>query len=190
MFDPYLLERNITPRTIRQAVKSGDYSRALVTAFKLNEAKIIREVFEQIPSPDITLLAKELALIFLPKVLNFLGEELEQTRHFAYYLKWILAIFSHHSRYIKDNANDFMPVLNLLVKNMTRMSEDLGKVCDFNKFTIKYLLQVVKRRAEAGDRDKDMELEDSETEEDDEGQEEEEDCDMEELQAKWSDDDE
>ena len=190
VFDPYLLERNITPRTIRQAVKSGDYSRALVTAFKLNEAKIIREVFEQIPSPDITLLAKELALIFLPKVLNFLGEELEQTRHFAYYLKWILAIFSHHSRYIKDNANDFMPVLNLLVKNMTRMSEDLGKVCDFNKFTIKYLLQVAKKRAEAGDRDKDMELEDSETEEDDEGQEEEEDCDMEELQAKWSDDDE
>jgi periodic tryptophan protein 2 len=191
VFDPYLLERNITPRTIRQAVKAGDYSRAIVTAFKLSEAKVIREVFEQIPSSDIPLLTKEIPLLFLPKILNFLGEELEQTRHFGYYLKWILAILTHHSRFIKDNSNEYMPVLNLLVKNMTRMSEDLGKVCDFNKFTIKYLLQVAKRRAETENEEDGMEVGDSDQEQDEgDGTDMEEDCDMEELQAKWSDDDE
>ena len=187
VFDPYLLETKITPRTIRQAVKKGAYSRALVTAFKLNEPKIIREVFEQIPSPDIGLLAQEVSLLFLPKMLNFLGEELEQTRHFDYYVRWVLALLNHNGRYIKDNCLDFMPVLNLLVKNLARKSEDLGKVCDFNKFTIKYLLQVAKRKAEAGDRNISLRLEDSDSEEEEEHMGDGEDIEMEELQAKWSD---
>jgi periodic tryptophan protein 2 len=193
VFDPYLLEMKITPRSIRQAVKAGAYSRALVTAFKLNEPKIIREVFEHIPSQDIVLLAQEVSLLFLPKMLNFLGEEMEQTRHFEYYLKWVLALLSQHGRYIKDNSTEFMPVLNLLVKNVSRKSEDLGKVCDFNKFSLRYLLQVAKRKAEVGGAggDRDMETEDSHSEEEDNDEvgDQNDDVDMEELQAKWSDND-
>jgi periodic tryptophan protein 2 len=192
VFDPYQLETKITPRTIRQAVKTGAYSQALVTAFKLNEPKIIREVFEQIPSQDISLLAQQVSLVFLPKILNFLGEELEETRHFEYYLKWVLALFTHHGRFVKEHATDYMPVLNLLVKNLTRKSEDLGKVCDFNRFTLKYQLQVARRKAEVG-KNSAMELgeeEDSDDDNDDGDDDgEADDCEMEELQAKWSDED-
>ena len=186
VFDPFLLDTKITPRSIRADLQKEDFSKALLASFKLNEKKLIREVFEQIPASDITLLTKELPILFLEKILNFIGEEFEETRHLDFYAKWSKAILLTHGTYIKDNSVQFMPTLNLMVKNISSKSEDLGKVCDHNKFSIKYLLQMGLRKEALtevdGEEGEEMEAEAVQEEEED-------DEDMSELQAKWSDDD-
>ena len=84
-------------------------------------------------------------------------------------------------------------MLNHLIKSLTRKSEDLGKVCEHNKYTISYLksLSKTKRQKALSSEEEDMEIEDEDGEtivrevsadSDDE--------DMTELAAKWSDGDE
>ena len=36
----------------------------------------------------------------------------------------------------------FLPLLNLFIKNISIKSEDLSKVCDNNKYTMRYLIQL------------------------------------------------
>lgn len=184
VFDPFLLETKITPQSIRKDLRAHEYSKAIIAAFKLNEKGLIREVFESVPVSDIALLTTTIPMLFLHKILNFVGEEFEETRHIDFYLKWCQAILLQHGTYIKDNSNDFTPILNLLVKNISRKSEDLGKVCDHNKFAIKYLLKVGEKKLAAEstmDVDKEDENLATEGHSDD-------DTDMEELKSKWSDD--
>ena len=185
VFDPFLLETKITPQSIRKSLSNKLYGKAIIAAFKLNEKGLIREVFEQIPVSNISLLTKETPILFLQKILNFIGEELEETRHLDFYLKWAKSILLQHSSFIKENSDEYLPILNLLVKNISQKSEDLGKVCDHNKFSIKYLLRVGEKKEEEEEKLGDMEVE----EEEEEGDNEDEDIDMSELKSKWSDED-
>ncbi len=183
VFDPFLLETKITPVSIRKDIQRKEFGKSLVAAFKLNEKSLIREVFEQIPVSDVSLLVTEMPILFITQLLNYIGEEMEETKHLEFYLKWCQSILLQHGSYIKDNSNEFMPILNLMVKNISQKSNNLGQVCDHNKFTIKYLLRVGEK--------KDSEEEEKPEEEDavEEVEDEEEDVDMEGLTSKWSDDD-
>ena len=49
VFDPYLLEMDVTPSGVRAAKDKGDHSDALMLAFRLNEQALIQEVLESIP---------------------------------------------------------------------------------------------------------------------------------------------
>ncbi len=53
LFDPFELEMEITPKFARSLVRSEDYGTALVTALRLNEPDLIREVIEQIPPEQV-----------------------------------------------------------------------------------------------------------------------------------------
>merc|ERR1711915_1138762 len=119
--------------------------------------------------------------------MNFIGEELEETRHIEYYLLWCKSVLLQHGAHIKANSNDFMPILNLLVKNISTKSENLAKICDHNKYTLKYLLTVGSKKDSATDA---SEMECAGEQNDCDREDEEEDVDMSELQSKWSDDDE
>ena len=48
VFDPFELNVDITPATIRAAVKREDYGAALVMSLRLNETDLVREVVEQV----------------------------------------------------------------------------------------------------------------------------------------------
>merc|ERR1711868_358768 len=87
-------------------------------------------------------------------------------------------------------SKQFTPVLNILIKNLTRKSEELSKICDYNKYTMKYLIGLNDTRKDGDqDEDSDEEMETDgivkEVTHDDDSDE-----DMEELAAKWTDDDE
>ena len=52
MFDPYDLDPDVTPATIREVSSRGEHARALVLSFRLNEKELIREVVESIKPQD------------------------------------------------------------------------------------------------------------------------------------------
>ena len=52
VFDPYDLEMDITPSSVRKTLEKKEYSSSLMLAFRLNEKDLIQEVIESIPVSD------------------------------------------------------------------------------------------------------------------------------------------
>jgi len=189
-FDPFLLDTNITPQSIRASIESGAFSKSLIDAFKLNEKPLVRESIEQIPVKDIDLIVKQWPIMFLKRLMNHIALEMENSKHLEFYIKWSKSIFLQHGTYIKDNCKDLMPVLNLLIKNVGRKSEDLSKVCEHNKYTVKYLLNVGRKNDALNIQDEFMELDEAGDEESEEESDDESEIDMMTgLQSNWNNDD-
>merc|ERR1711971_667542 len=93
-------------------------------------------------------------------LLTFIAEESESSRHIQFYLKWTKSLLYSHGSYLKSESKKFTPVLNLLIKGLTRKSDDLSKVCDYNKYTVEYLIAQSERNSEdmPEESDEDMEV--------------------------------
>jgi len=193
VFDPYELQIEITPQHIRRTMRGGELGKALVMALRLNEKDVVREVVEQVPVGNVELLVKDAPEKYIPRILEFVAEEFEETRHIEFYLKWTLFILSQHGRFLKEKCTDFMPVFNLLLKNLMRKKDNLGKVCDNNKYAIKYLMALEETRERSGTGEEDLDESEDEIHSagvaEDMDVDEQNDSDLEELQAKWTDDD-
>lgn len=48
VFDPFDLDIDITPSSVKKTLAKGEYSTALMLAFRLNEKDVIQEVLENI----------------------------------------------------------------------------------------------------------------------------------------------
>merc|ERR1711935_706491 len=159
-------------------------------ALKLGERPLVRQVLENVPYTDIPLLARQVSIKQLPNLLQVVAEESESSRHLEFYLIWFKSLLANHGTYLKSESKQFLSLFNLLIKNITQKSEDLRKVCDNNKYTVKYIIALSESRRKI--------QEEGETamEEDDGGDkvieavsDSDSDVDMSELTAKWSDDD-
>lgn len=140
VFDPFELEQDITPATIRAALNAKDYAKALTMALRLNEVRITTEVVEKIPFESIELVSRYLPQIYVEKVLGFLGVQLESTTHIEYYMTWITTLLKQHGEPLKERSGTVMATLRTLLKNITLRHKELARVCDHNKYLIQYLL--------------------------------------------------
>lgn len=158
-------------------------------SLKLAEKHLIRQCVESVPHDHISLISKQLNLSYLPSLLTFVAEESETSRHIQFYLIWTKSLLYSHGSYLKSESKQVMPVLNLLIKNLTRKSEDLSRICDYNKYSIKYLIGLKDMTSKDSnvDGEEDMEV-DGEVR--DVTNQSDSDEDMTELAAKWTDDDE
>lgn len=142
MFDPIDLDIDITPTTIFETLSQAQYTKALVMSFKLNELDIIKKVFENIPIKQIQLVAQGFPLLYVKKLLEFLGSYLEDTPHIEFVLTWSMHLFNYHGRHLKDNPTSFVGVLRTLMKNTQRLNSDIGKMCNENLYTLEYFSAV------------------------------------------------
>ena len=79
-----------------------------------------------------------------------------------------------------------------MIKNLSGKFDDLSKICDFNKYTMKYLVGVSRTRGDSNigeEESEDKQLDVSEGQTKEISQLDSDDEDMEELAAKWVDDD-
>ncbi|GAB1865194.1 Periodic tryptophan protein 2-like protein [Camponotus japonicus] len=140
MFDPFQLELGITPDTVKETLDKHDYTKALMMALKLNEKLLTQQVIEAIPYKEIELTTTGMPDIYVEKLLKFIASELESTRHIHFYLLWIETILTKHGSRINTALQ--MPVLLMLHKNMQKKYDDLSRICDFNQYTISYILKI------------------------------------------------
>ncbi|CAK9825038.1 Periodic tryptophan protein 2 homolog [Anthophora retusa] len=140
VFDPFQLELDITPETVKKTLNEKEYAKALMMALRLNEQLLIKCVVENISISDINLTVTNLSPIYVEKLLKFIALELEYTRHVHFYLLWIETILTKHGS--KINSALQMPILLVLQKNMQKKYDDLSKICDFNQYTMSYLKMV------------------------------------------------
>ena len=193
VFNPLNITTDITPRNIRADLKGKNYLKALVSSLRLGENYLIRECVEKVPHASIPLISQQISFTYLPLLLAFIAEETQVSRHIQFYLSWTRSLLYNHGNHLKTESKQFTPVLNLMIRNLSGKFDDLSKICDFNKYTMKYLIGVSRSRGEnvgeeESDKEKELDLcegqakEISQLDSDD-------DEDMGELAAKWVDED-
>ena len=148
-FDPFDLEIEIPPATIRHAAGQEQLLKALVMAIKLGERNLLVEVLEQrIPPALIQRISADFPLVYLKKLLTFLSDRLEATPHVEFYLTWILNLFRSHSKYLRLNSPDFLPVFRNLHKNANTLFANLRGICDYNQYSISFLDSMFRLKAD------------------------------------------
>lgn len=139
IFEPFDLSEDITPKTIRATLRSKDYNRAFTMALKLNELKLIREVYESIPLDSIPIVVQTLAPTFIERVLSFVVSQVETSPHIEFNLKWIVSMLYEHGSYFQKRTPSTVMILRSVQKAVGRKFEDLSKLCQHNRYMLQYL---------------------------------------------------
>jgi periodic tryptophan protein 2 len=141
LFDPIDLDLAVTPAsTLHVLQKEKDYLKALVMAFRLNEAPLIRQVFEGIPHNNISLVVEELPVVYVPRLLRFVGMQTEDSPHLEFCLLWVQAILNSHGQWVRENRATVDAELRTVSRAVGRIRDELRRLADENCFTIDYLL--------------------------------------------------
>ncbi|CAH1981259.1 unnamed protein product [Acanthoscelides obtectus] len=137
VFDPWQLRIGITPEAVRNATREGNHIEALAMAMKLNEAALIQETIEKIPVKDIELVILDLTEDYIKRLILIISGFIDNSRHLEYYICWAQQILTLHLP--KINVQQNLPALLSLEKSMIRKYEQLSKICDHNKYTLRYI---------------------------------------------------
>ena len=159
------MSEDITPKSIVAMLKSKDFSRALIMSLKLNESKLIRQVYETIPPESIALVVQTIASSYVERVLSFVVGQMDTSPHIEFHLKWIEAVLYQHSAVLQSRSPPVVSVLRSIQKTVGRKFEDISKICQFNRYTVQYILSMGglyrKRAADVAqidDSDEEMEM--------------------------------
>ncbi|KAJ5573749.1 uncharacterized protein N7459_008176 [Penicillium hispanicum] len=153
VFDPFDLDITITPSTILATLEAAQkaaqsntvdeentFLKALIMAFRLNESKLMRAVYEAIPPSDIPHVVRAVPTVYLPRLLRFVAHAAEETPHLEFNLMWIESMFRSHGRYFKDNSGTFAPELRAVQRAIDDIRENLKRLTEKNLYDLNYLL--------------------------------------------------
>lgn len=139
VFDPFDLDLDITPQSTLEVVKEKDFLTALVMAFRLNEPAVTHQVYESIPVRDISIVVQSLPLVYVSKLLGFIGDSALKTVHVEFHLLWVRAILSAHGKYINANKAQFGTCMRVISAFLNRVMKDVAKTSAKNSCSVEFL---------------------------------------------------
>uniref|UniRef100_A0A8C9TWP7 PWP2 small subunit processome component n=1 Tax=Scleropages formosus TaxID=113540 RepID=A0A8C9TWP7_SCLFO len=146
VFDPFDLDLDVTPSSVRRQVREAAWAAAIVLAFRLNESALTREVLEAVPHEQIEVVCSSLPDVYVEKLLSFVATELEKSSHLQFYLTWAQRLLTLHGQKLKNRSGAILPTIQALQKSIQRHFEDLSKLCDWNIYTIRYAEALSRQR--------------------------------------------
>ncbi|KAG6265579.1 hypothetical protein E4U49_000871 [Claviceps purpurea] len=147
-FDPFDLNMEITPASTLNVLESErDFLKALVMAFRLNEAGLIKRVFQAIPSPDIALTVGNLPTVYVSRLLRFVAAQTEESPHMEFCLLWIKALIDKHGVWLTANRSKVDVELRIVSRAVARMRDEIRRLADENVYMVDYLLGQADKKA-------------------------------------------
>lgn len=134
------MSEEITPASIKATLKSKDYSKALVMALRLNEAKLTREVYESTPPNSLTIVVQTVTPKYVERFLSFIVSQIDSSPHIEFHLKWIEAILYEHGSLLQKRTPATVSVLRSVQKAICRKYEDISKICQYNRYTLQFAI--------------------------------------------------
>lgn len=150
-FDPFELDIEITRASTLKAADGGQYLRALIMGFRLNEINLLKRVFEAIPLTEVGRLVKELPTVYLARLIRFVAQTTDASPHLERNLRWIVALLSTHGAYLKENMPAFSQELRVAQKAIGTLQVDLARIADENVYHLDYVLNQSASKVEAPD---------------------------------------
>jgi len=140
-FDPFDLNMEITPAsTLAVLENEKDYLKALVMAFRLNEAGLIKRVFQAIPYPNIPLVVEQFPIVYVARLLRFVAAQTEDSPHIEFCMLWIKALVDKHGSWLTVNRAKVDIELRIVARAVARMQNEIRRLADENTYTVDYLL--------------------------------------------------
>ncbi|EJC97788.1 WD repeat protein [Fomitiporia mediterranea MF3/22] len=159
-FDPFDLDIDLTPEAVVQTVKGGEYLKALVCAFRLNESYLLNFSYEAVPRADISLVTRQLPVVYLEKMLRSVAGRLDpssssvasdssssmRSPHLEFDLLWARSLLFAHGRYLRDHSMEYASVFRALWKGLVDAEQSIARLCDENSATLAFLIDQGKAR--------------------------------------------
>jgi periodic tryptophan protein 2 len=140
-FDPFDLNLEITPAsTIAVLEQERDYLKALVMGFRLNEAGLIKRVFQAVPPPDVSLIVADLPTVYVSRLLRFVAAQTEESPHIEFCLLWIKALVDKHGAWLTANRGKMDIELRAVSRAVSKMRDEIRRLADENVYMVDYLL--------------------------------------------------
>uniref|UniRef100_A0A1B0FLN1 Small-subunit processome Utp12 domain-containing protein n=1 Tax=Glossina morsitans morsitans TaxID=37546 RepID=A0A1B0FLN1_GLOMM len=131
VFDPFNLSLEVTPKAVKDAVKNGEYSKALIMALKLNETNLITFSLESIPFPDVQLVISDMPNEYAHRLLPIIARLLQTSPHIEFYLEWACKLLLTFGN--KDGVFQHSSLL-ALHESLSQKYEALHKILDAQTF--------------------------------------------------------
>ncbi|KAK7893540.1 hypothetical protein WMY93_022692 [Mugilogobius chulae] len=129
VFDPYDLDLDVTPDSIRKQLRLKEWTSAIVLAFRLNEKSLKQEVIETVPHDQIGVVCGSLPNIYVEKLLGFIASCLEKSGHLQFFMSWAQTLLMLHGQKLKNRSGAILPTLQALQKAIQRHYDSLSKLC-------------------------------------------------------------
>ncbi|ORY71589.1 WD40-repeat-containing domain protein [Pseudomassariella vexata] len=140
-FDPFDLNMEITPASTLAVLQGEkDYLKALVMTFRLNEAGLIKRVFQAIPYTEIPLVVEHFPTVYVSRLLRFVAAQTEDSPHIEFCLLWIKNLMDKHGKWLTANRSKVDIELRIVARAITKMRDDIRKLADENIYMVDYLL--------------------------------------------------
>ncbi|KAF4838082.1 Periodic tryptophan protein 2-like protein [Colletotrichum tropicale] len=150
-FDPFDLNMEITPAsTLAVLENEKDYLKALVMAFRLNEAGLIKRVFLSIPHSDIALVVEDTPIVYVPRLLRFVAAQTEETPHIEFCLLWVKALVDKHGAWLTQHRGKVDVELRVVSRAVARMRDEIRRLADDNVYMVDYLLGQASEKETSG----------------------------------------
>jgi periodic tryptophan protein 2 len=142
-FDPFDLDIDVTPQNIRAllAEKEPEYLKALVMAFRLNDKPLLRQAYEAVRFETVTLLVRELPRVYLGRLLMLIAQQMENSPHLEFALRWLGEVLSFHGRYLKERHGEFASELRAVLRGVDGVGKTVRSLSERNTFEIEFLCQ-------------------------------------------------
>ncbi|OAQ85412.1 periodic tryptophan protein 2 [Purpureocillium lilacinum] len=140
-FDPFDLNMEITPASTLNVLETErDYLKALVMAFRLNEASLIKRVFLAVPPSDISLVVADVPTVYVSRLLRFVAAQTEESPHMEFCLLWIKALVDKHGAWLTANRGKVDVELRVVSRAVAKMRDEIRRLADENVYMVDYLL--------------------------------------------------
>ncbi|GAO18587.1 uncharacterized protein UV8b_03129 [Ustilaginoidea virens] len=150
-FDPFDLSMEITPAaTLGVLEAEGDCLKALVMAFRLNEAGLMKRVFQAVPAPDVALTVAGLPTVYVPRLLRFVAAQADESPHMEFCLLWIKALVDKHGAWLAANRGKVDVELRVAARAVARIKDEIRRLADENAYMADYLLGQAGRAGQRG----------------------------------------
>ncbi|RLV91106.1 Periodic tryptophan protein 2 [Spathaspora sp. JA1] len=176
IFDPFDLDVDVTPEATLESLNEKEYLMALVMSFRLNESYLIHKVLESIPLSDIQLVCQDLPVVYLNKILTFIGELLikQNSPHIEFYLIWVKNLLIQHGKYITGHRLEFQSSMKLLSRFLNKVAKEVVTVGKKNDYLLSYLTvskdlkEDEQDQEEEAEEDEDVSMDEDDEDDDDE----------------------
>lgn len=127
-FDPFDLDEDITPETIKRTLKRTQYAKALLMSLHLNEEDLIERCLESVPVENIVLVAQALKHTYVKRLLALIAKRIDQSPHLEFYLQWSLAILNSHGGHVNEQSSEYITTLRAMQKSLSHQLSDLARM--------------------------------------------------------------
>ena len=152
MFDPSDLSLQLTRESVLALIhgksdaaggeaQEPNYSLALMGALRLGESDLAREAYLAVPLDQIGLVAASLPSAFVPKLMETMVQEVENSRHVEFNMRWLLTFLNEHGNDLRARASspEIAPLLRALLRVINSRQTAIGAMADENTYTLRYI---------------------------------------------------